>query len=124
MKLVSTGVPIKRISPADQEMFFGYYDLNPYDATGKLHLAHRTAFADRLQVRGDKAELGFIELATGKFEVFAETEAWNFQQGALLQYHPTKADTVYYNVYENNQMSWRTPVGCPVCYSCHGTADL
>ena len=91
MKLVSTGVPIKRISPADQEMFFGYYDLNPYDATGKLHLAHRTPFADRLQKVGDKAEVGFIELDTGKFEVMAETEAWNFQQGAMLQWNPPQS---------------------------------
>lgn len=104
MKLISTGVPIKRISPADQEMFFGYYDLNPYDATGKLHLAHRTPFADRLQVRGDKAELGFIELATGKFEVVAETEAWNFQQGAMLQWNPRNpGEEILFNTYDGKE---------------------
>lgn len=101
MRLESIGAPIKRISPADQEMFFGYYDLNPYDATGKLHLAHRTAFADRLQVMGDKAQLGFIELATGKFEVVAETEAWNFQQGAMLQWNPRNpSEEILFNAFD------------------------
>ena len=82
------------ISPDDgYHYFFGYYDLRA--SRGKRHLAHRVAFMDRLPTAEDVAQLGYLE--DGKFTAFAETTAWNFQQGALLQYHPVLADTVFYN---------------------------
>ena len=73
------------ISPADEmQYFFGYYDLQPYDNTGERHLAHRVRFSDRAPGIGDLAELGFV---SGKrFYKIAETAAWNFQQGAMLQW--------------------------------------
>jgi len=52
------------------------------------------------------AELGYLE--DGKFTAFATTTAWNFQQGAMLQYHPNLQDTVYYNVCENGKFSMVT----------------
>ncbi len=74
--------------------FFGYYDMPATDSKGR-HLAHRTAFADRLPDISDIAEIGYLE--DGRFYKIAETSAWNFQQGAMLRYHPTAADTVCYN---------------------------
>ena len=74
--------------------FFGYYDMPATDSKGR-HLAHRTAFADRLPDISDIAEIGYLE--DGRFYKIAETTAWNFQQGAMLRYHPTAADTVCYN---------------------------
>ena len=38
----------------------------------------------RPSVRGDKAGIGIVEMATGRFERLAETEAWNLQQGTML----------------------------------------
>lgn len=95
---------IKIITPDDEfNYFFAYYDMR---ATGKnginpKHLCHRVKFMDRLPERDDVCELGYID--NGKFIKFAETTAWNFQQGAMLQYHPTLPDTVYYNVEENGE---------------------
>lgn len=84
----------KIITPDDgYHYFFGYYDLRA--SQGRRHLAHRVPFMDRLPVAEDVAQLGYLE--DGKFTAFAETTAWNFQQGALLQYHPILADTVFYN---------------------------
>ena len=85
----------------DAHYFFGYYDLRA--SQGSRHLCHRVQFMDRLPVAEDVAELGYLE--DGEFIPFATTTAWNFQQGALLQYHPTKKDTVYYNVYEDGKFS-------------------
>lgn len=88
----------KIITPMDgHHYFFGYYDLRA--SQGKRHLAHRVPFMDRLPAAEDVAQLGYLE--DGKFTAFAETTAWNFQQGALLQYHPRKADTVFYNTVQN-----------------------
>lgn len=88
----------KIITPNDgYHYFFGYYDLKA--SQGDMHLAHRVKFFDRLPQADDVAELGILR--DGVFTPFAATTAWNFQQGALLQFHPTKADTVIYNVNEN-----------------------
>lgn len=88
------------ITPNDGgHYFFGYYDMRA--TQGKRHLAHRVQFMDRLPEKDDVAELGYLE--NGRFTPFATTTAWNFQQGAMLQYHPFLADTVYYNVFRDGK---------------------
>lgn len=75
------------ITPQDNKhYFFGYYDLQPYDKTGTKHLAHRVSFMGRNPVLGEQAELGYIDLETKSFKSIAYTHAWNFQQGAMLQW--------------------------------------
>ncbi|HOY60189.1 MAG TPA: S9 family peptidase, partial [Verrucomicrobiota bacterium] len=88
----------ERLSPADAHVFFGYYDLPAVDAATGRHLAHRVPFCDRLPVAGDEAELGLINLkGEGMFRPFARTRAWNFQQGALLQWLGDGTGRVFYN---------------------------
>ena len=78
-------IPLHIITPDDDNhYFFGYYDLRA--SQGSRHLCHRVKFMDRLPEADDVAELGYLE--KGEFIPFATTTAWNFQQGALLQYHP------------------------------------
>lgn len=92
---------VKIISPDDgYHYFFAYYDMR---ATGKngYHLAHRVKFMDRIQNADDVAEVGYLK--DNKFYEIAKTTAWNFQQGAMLQYHPFLENTVYYNVCENGE---------------------
>ena len=92
----------KIITPDDgYHYFFGYYDMRA--TQGSKHLCHRVSFMDRLPEAEDVAELGYLE--DGKFTPFATTTAWNFQQGAMLQFHPYLENTVYYNVYENGSFS-------------------
>ncbi len=91
---------VQIITPDDgYHYFFAYYDMRATGAKGK-HLCHRVKFMDRLPTAEDVCELGVLE--DGKFSPFATTTAWNFQQGAMLQYHPTKENVVYYNVCEND----------------------
>jgi len=85
-------VNVKRISPSDAQYFFGYYDIQPYSADGTKHLIHRTDFRNRLHQKGDSAQIGFIDMTTGKYEMIDTTYAWNFQQGAMLQWNPKAAD--------------------------------
>ena len=88
------GVTGRVISPDDGgQYFFGYYDLQPYSEDGKKHLANRVEFNDRLPTEKDIAQLGYIE--DGKFICVSETTAWNFQQGALLQWYDE--DSVIHN---------------------------
>ena len=74
------------LTPEDgRHYFFGYYDLMPFDSEERRHLCHRVSFMDRLPRADDTAELGEIDLESGEFRKFAETTAWNFQQGAMLR---------------------------------------
>ena len=83
------------LTPEDgAQYFFGYYDMRADDGSGR-HLCHRVRFADRLPGAQDVAELGYLENRV--FTPFAKTTAWNFQQGAMLEYHPREKNTVFYN---------------------------
>ena len=78
---------MQSITPNDSyHYFFGYYDLQPYDKACKRHLAHRVSFADRLPTKEDSVDVGYITLDDKIFHKVGESRAWNFQQGALLQW--------------------------------------
>jgi len=91
-------VNLKIISPEgdDYQYFYGYYDMCPAKADGSMHLCHRVKILDEIPAPNEVADLGYLE--DGKFIKFAETTAWNFQQGAMFRYASPESDTVYYNV--------------------------
>ena len=91
----------KIISPITENHFFGYYDLNAYDSTGDIHLCCRTSFIDSIPTDKDMLELGYVK--DNQFTKIAETSAWNFQQGAMLQFKSGSDDTVYYNIREDGK---------------------
>lgn len=87
-----------RLSAPAEHTFFAYYDVPAVDAATGRHLAHRVPFRDRMPTAGDEAELGVIALdGKGGFKPFARTRAWNFQQGAMLQWLGDGSGRVFYN---------------------------
>ncbi|MBE6590023.1 MAG: hypothetical protein E7643_07570, partial [Ruminococcaceae bacterium] len=79
------------ITPDDgAHYFFAYYDMRATGVRGR-HLCHRVQFDDHLPTENDICEVGYLE--DGVFYKIGETTAWNFQQGAMLQYHPFYEDT-------------------------------
>lgn len=96
-------VDVRRISPKEGHYFFGYYDLKAYSKDGKHHLCNKVDFIDRMPTEDDVLKLGVIDLETNEFSQFAETTAWNFQQGTLLQWHGKKENTVFYNIRRDNE---------------------
>lgn len=67
--------------------FFGYYDICPWDAKGEKILAHEADFIDRMPTGKEPVGIGYFT-KDGKFKKLTETYAWNFQQGARLQWLP------------------------------------
>jgi hypothetical protein len=66
---------------------FGYYDKCPWDLSGRYLLALRAPFCDRSPEAEDVATLGLVDLHEGdRFRPFAETRAWNWQQGCMLHW--------------------------------------
>ena len=95
------GIHAKVITPDDGgHYFFGYYDLQPFDSTGRYHLCHKAPFEGKIPGPEDVCELGAIDLQTGKFIKYAETKAWNFQQGSLLRWYKDD-DHILFNVRED-----------------------
>lgn len=91
------------ITPDDgAHYFFAYYDLAA-TANDDKHLCHRVSFMDRLPKENDFLEVGYLE--NGCFTPIAKTSAFNFQQGALLQFHPSKPETVFYNSFEGGRFA-------------------
>lgn len=107
MKIPESGVKSRIITPNDDyHYFFGYYDLLSYDIADRRHLLHRVSldYRDRLPGKNDVAQLGYVDTETGELTVFAETTAWNFQQGAMLQWNPANPDEeVIYNVRDGRE---------------------
>lgn len=82
--------------------FFGYYDMSPWSSGGKYILAHHVMFIDRMPQKDDKVTVGIIDQENGgEFKKMGMTGAWNFQQGARLQWLPD-TDHFIYNVRHGN----------------------
>jgi hypothetical protein len=98
-------VEIRRISPDDGfHYYYGYYDNPAFSGDDTKHLCHRVRFWDRLPLKDDRCELGFFDLKTGGWEKLAETGAFNFQQGSMLQWNPQNPDKeIIYNIREGDE---------------------
>ncbi len=100
----SQPLQLKRISPEDGfHYFYGYYDNPAFDTTDTLHLCNRVKFMDRLPDKNDVNQLGYFNLQTGKFTPLAETTAWNFQQGSMLQWSTQNPKEVIYNIWDGSE---------------------
>jgi len=84
---------------AEAPFFFGFYDMRPWDPTGRYHLVLEVDFADRPPGPDDEAVVGVVDLATaGRFLPLTRTRTWNFQQGAMLHWLVGPDRTVLSNV--------------------------
>ena len=82
----------RAVTHGPKHHFFGYYGICPWDATGQYLFCLESDFHERPPAAGDSAVVGFVEMASGKFEQLAETQAWNLQQGCMLHWLPTASD--------------------------------
>lgn len=74
--------------------FFGYYDRSPFSASRTKVLAHRTNFDGRAIREDDQAEIGFFDISRNwEWSSLGFTRAFNWQQGAMLQWLGPDFDT-------------------------------
>lgn len=85
--------------------FFGYYDKHPWNASGRYHLGLEVPFIDRQPTRDDPAIIGTIDTENGNlWTPVAETTAWSWQQGTMLQWLPSEPEhTIIYNIREDDR---------------------
>ena len=86
-------------TPGDSHFFCGYYDKSPLDADNRRLLAQRAPFIERMVEADDVLDIGFFDWQKDdKFHPIAETRAWNWQQGCMLQWlGPDHAARIVFN---------------------------
>ena len=87
---------IKPVTRRPGHHFFGYYDKSPWNKSGSLLLGHESQFNDHPPSADETVKIGIILLNEGnRFQALAETSAWNWQQGAMLQWHPKEPENLF-----------------------------
>lgn len=93
----AAGAPVRAITRAPGFHWFGYYDKLQFDPTSRYVLGMRVDFEHRSPQAGDEIELGAIDLKDNdRWRPLGRTRAWNWQQGAMLQFIPgSKSDVIW-----------------------------
>lgn len=74
-------------TPSDDfSEWLGYYNYDALSADETKILCGRSAVDGVLPAKGMSIELGFYDIATGKWHHIGESDSWNWQQGAMLQW--------------------------------------
>lgn len=95
----------RAVTQGPQHHFFGYYDKTPWNLSGRYLLGHEVNFNDRAPQADDRASIGIVNLGNNnQFEQLGGTSAWNWQQGAMIQWHPTEPERCFvYNDSRDNR---------------------
>jgi len=93
--------PIIRVSdpgPIGHRTYTGFffYQCLQFDTTGRYLLGMKVYLENQVVKPSDRADIGFIDLKDRyKWTKIGETTAWNWQQGARLQWRPGSDEIVW-----------------------------
>ena len=84
--------------------WFGYYDKFQFDPTNRFVLCNKAAFEHRSPAADDVIEVGMVDLHEGdKWIPLGRSNAWNWQQGCMLQWIPGSESKVIWNDREKDR---------------------
>lgn len=81
--------------------FFGFHDKVPFSADNRFLLAHKL---DRKYTLSNNSNISigyFYDLKYNEFNELAKTNAWNYQQGSMLQW-VGRSNNIIFNKYDEN----------------------
>lgn len=78
--------------------FFGYYNRSPWNANGDILFQETTGRRKRASLY-ERLELKVYRPSKNEVETIGETNAWNWQQGCMLQWLGAAGKRVIYNAY-------------------------
>lgn len=91
---------VEQITSGPKNHFFGYIGHGltiPWNASGRYIVSLRTEFNDRMPVVGDFADIVLIDTQKkNEVTVVDRTRAWNLQQGTMLYWNPSRAETQFF----------------------------
>ena len=75
---------------------FFFYQCLQFDTSGRYALAMKVYFQNRLVESSDRADIGIIDLGNKhQWTKIGESTAWNWQQGARLQWRPGREEIIW-----------------------------
>src|SRR5215510_12230936 len=90
--------PVRAITKGPKFHWFGYYDKLQFDPSSRYVLGMESDFEGRPPQPADTIRLGMVDLEDGdRWTTFAETRAWCWQQGCMLQWLPGSSSEVIFN---------------------------
>lgn len=95
---------VRAITKAPGHHWFGYYDKLQFDPASRYALGMRVDFEHRSPRADDVIRLGVVDTEDGdRWRDLGETRAWNWQQGAMLQWVPGSKTDVIWNDRQDGQ---------------------
>ena len=89
------------LGDVNQNFFFGYYDKSPWNDYDNKILSHSIKIKNNLPTVNDFAEVGFFEKnKKWEFKKIDQTNLWNYQQGAMLQWISNE-EIIFNQLYKN-----------------------
>ena len=77
---------ITRLTSGPKHHFFGYYGIRALNRSQRYHLALETDFHTRVAEKDDNAQVGLVDMETHEFIPYANTSAFNLQQGSMMHW--------------------------------------
>lgn len=90
--------PVRAITKGPAYHWFGYYDKNQFDPSGRYVLGMQVNFEHRSPTAQDTIRIGMVDLQDNdRWIDIGESNAWGWQQGCMLQWIPGSATEVIWN---------------------------
>ncbi len=94
----SPGAPVRPITRGPKFHWFGYYDKLQFDPASRYALGMEVGFEHRSPRPDDVIAIGMVDTEGGdRWIELGTTRAWNWQQGAMLQWLPGSDREVIWN---------------------------
>ncbi len=91
-------VPCRAITTGPAFHWFGYYDKQQFDPTGRFVLGMEVDFEHRSPRADDRIRLGLVDLQDhDRWSEIGTSLAWSWQQGCMLQWRPGHDGEVMWN---------------------------
>jgi hypothetical protein len=92
------GAPVRPITRGPKFHWFGYYDKLQFDPTSRYALGMAVGFEHRSPQPDDEIAIGMVDTEDGdRWIELGTSRAWNWQQGAMLQWLPGSDREVIWN---------------------------
>lgn len=97
---INTKLKYEIYSIKDKHVFFGYYDIDQFSSDESKILVH--CVDKKADPKVDKAQIGYFNLGDKSYHMLGNTDAWCWQQGSRLRWHPQKKNRVIFNDFNEN----------------------
>ncbi len=111
--------PVRRVGHGEKHHFFGYYNKNVWDRSGRYFLSNQVDMLTKDLDGTEIAQIGYFDLDNNdEYHAIGETTTWNWQMGCQLQWLEGKEEReIIYNIRSINDEGTIYPDFCSKIYN-------